>query len=127
MEQIDPKDLFYQILDGLRSLTHYDHSSALFIRDESDRALRLVAEQIAWKKAREPSESGSGFRWLARPTAMLMSGSVYGFDRRRRALAGWEDSRRPDLPTLLDDNGQDARDGDTVREDVDAVRTTGDS
>ena len=34
MEQIDPKDLFYQILDGLRSLTQYDHSSAVLIREE---------------------------------------------------------------------------------------------
>ena len=32
-EQLHPKDLFYQILDGLRSLTRYDHSSALLIRD----------------------------------------------------------------------------------------------
>src|ERR1700676_82866 len=52
MEQIHPKDLFYQILDGLRSLTHYDHSSALLIREEGDTALRLVAEQIAWTKAK---------------------------------------------------------------------------
>ena len=47
MMMILPKDLFYQILDGIRSLTHYDHSSALFIRDEGKAALRLVAEQIA--------------------------------------------------------------------------------
>ena len=52
MEQIDPKDLFYQILDGLRSLTHYDHSSALLIRENSEDALRVVAEQIAWTKAK---------------------------------------------------------------------------
>src|SRR5882762_6025193 len=32
MEQIHPKDLFYQIMDGIRSLTLYDHSSALLIR-----------------------------------------------------------------------------------------------
>ena len=51
MEQIHPKDLFYQILDGLRSLTHYDHSSALLIRDDSDSTLRVDAEQIAWRNA----------------------------------------------------------------------------
>ena len=89
MEQIDPKDLFYQILDGLRSLTHYDHSSALFIRDESDGALRLVAEQIAWKKARSRR---IGLRLPIRDAdaAMLMAGRVYGFDRRDGNLAGLE-------------------------------------
>ena len=52
MEQIHPKDLFYQILDGLRSLTGYDHSSAVLIREDGEIALRLVAEQIAWTKAK---------------------------------------------------------------------------
>src|SRR5215218_4697759 len=52
MEQIHPKDLFYQILDGIRSLTHYDHSSALLIPDDSDSTLRVEAEQIAWRKAK---------------------------------------------------------------------------
>ncbi|MEM7582692.1 MAG: ATP-binding protein [Acidobacteriota bacterium] len=48
----EPKDLIYDILHGLRSLTRYDHSASLFIaRDESD-TLELVAEQIAWTKAR---------------------------------------------------------------------------
>src|SRR5262249_58815782 len=52
MEQIHPKDLFYQILDGIRSLTLYDHSSALLIREENEASLRVVAEQIAWTKAK---------------------------------------------------------------------------
>src|SRR5262245_55796871 len=52
MEKIRPKDLFYQILDGIRSLTLYDHSSALLIREEGESSLRLVAEQIAWTKAK---------------------------------------------------------------------------
>ena len=52
MEQIHPKDLFYQILDGIRSLTLYDHSSALLIREEGEASLRVVAEQIAWTKAK---------------------------------------------------------------------------
>ena len=52
MELIHPKDLFYQVLDGLRSLTHYDHSSALLIRERGENTLRVVAEQIAWTKAR---------------------------------------------------------------------------
>ncbi len=43
----EPKDLMYDILHGLRSLTYYDHSASLLIaRSESD-VLELVAEQIA--------------------------------------------------------------------------------
>ena len=51
MEQIHPKDLFYQILDGIRSLTHYDHSSALLIREEDAARLRVVAEKVFDPKA----------------------------------------------------------------------------
>jgi len=46
MEQIHPKDLFYQILDGIRSLTLYDHSSALLIREEGEASLRVVDRRI---------------------------------------------------------------------------------
>ena len=31
LEELRPKDLFYQILHGLRTLTGYDHSSALLV------------------------------------------------------------------------------------------------
>jgi signal transduction histidine kinase len=48
----DPKDLIYDILHGLRSLTYYDHSASLFISRDGDEDLELVAEQIAWTKAR---------------------------------------------------------------------------
>jgi signal transduction histidine kinase len=48
----DPKDLIYDILHGLRSLTYYDHSASLFISRDGSEALELVAEQIAWTKAR---------------------------------------------------------------------------
>ncbi len=50
MEQLRPKDLFYQILDGLRSLTRYDHSSALYMTSEG--GFELVAEKIAWSKGK---------------------------------------------------------------------------
>ena len=48
----DPKDLMYDILHGLRSLTGYDHSASLFISPDGSAPLELVAEQIAWTKAR---------------------------------------------------------------------------
>ena len=85
MEQIHPKDLFYQILDGLRSLTHYDHSSALLIRENGEDTLRVVAEQISWTKARShrigltlpldvgpPADAGFGRDpWLRSPRRYL--------------------------------------------------------
>lgn len=48
----EPKDLIYNILHGLRSLIRYDHSASLFISKDGQEALELVAEQIAWTKAK---------------------------------------------------------------------------
>lgn len=53
LERRRPKDVFYRILHGLRSLTRYDHSSALLILDHQ-RGLELVAEQAAWTKTKSP-------------------------------------------------------------------------
>ncbi len=103
MEQIDPKDLFYQILDGLRSLTQYDHSSALLIRKEDDPALVLVAEQIAWAKAKSHR---IGLRLpIAQETAtLLLSEQVYGFDRYDDRWHEWQGRSAGDLAALLDYN-----------------------
>ena len=48
----EPKDVIYDILHGLRSLTRYDHSASLYTSSSSGGPLRLVAEQIAWTKAK---------------------------------------------------------------------------
>ena len=103
MEQIDPKDLFYQILDGLRSLTQYDHSSALLIRKENDPALVLVAEQIAWAKTKSHR---IGLRLpIAQETAtLLLSEQVYGFDRDGERWQEWSGRPAGDLAALLDYN-----------------------
>jgi len=50
VRELRPKDLFYQILHGLRTLTRYDHSSAILIAEEDAARLVLHAEQIAWAK-----------------------------------------------------------------------------
>ena len=50
VRELRPKDLFYQILHGLKTLTRYDHSSALLIAEEEGARLVLHAEQIAWTK-----------------------------------------------------------------------------
>ena len=52
LEQSQPKHLFYEILHGLRSLTAYDHSAALLTYDAESDVLEVVAEQVAWQKAK---------------------------------------------------------------------------
>jgi two-component system NtrC family sensor kinase len=103
MVQIDPKDLFYQILDGLRSLTHYDHSSALLIRENSDDELRVVAEQIAWTKAKS-ERIGLTLVLDAEVRAILESGEIHGFDRRGGVWAEWSGKPVTRLAELLDYN-----------------------
>src|SRR3989441_8330141 len=103
MEQIHPKDLFYQILDGIRSLTHYDHSSALLIREIRDDALQLTAEQIAWTKAKS-QQIGLRIALGSDLRAMLESGRIYGFDRRGDDWHEWTGKPVARLAVLLDYN-----------------------
>ena len=84
LRALRPQDLFYQILHGLRTLTRYDHSSALLIAEEDEGHLVLHAEQVAWtkgksrrigKRIRVPHELRAGlhrpgaepFAWSAPP------------------------------------------------------------
>ena len=110
MEQIHPKDLFYQILDGLRSLTRYDHSSALLIREEGDTALRLVAEQIAWTKAKS-QRIGLRLPITGDAAATLQSEQVYGFDRHGESWQEWTGPSAAGLAILLDYNSDDVGQG----------------
>jgi signal transduction histidine kinase len=48
LRELRPKDLAYQILEGLRQLVGYDHSSALLLYDEAVRTFRVEAEKTAW-------------------------------------------------------------------------------
>ena len=115
MEQIDPKDLFYQILHGLRSLTHYDHSSALLIREEGDSALVVVAEQIAWTKAKSP-RIGLRIPIASDLAAMLLSEQSYGFDRHGDRWHEWNGRAAAGLASLLDYNDGRGDDGESLRE-----------
>ena len=106
MEQLEPKDLFYQILDGIRSLTLYDHSSALLIREEDDASLRVVAEQIAWTKAKS-ERIGLRIPLSETAAALLQSERVYGLDRQGDTWREWNGQPVGELPALLDYNGND--------------------
>ena len=115
MEQIHPKDLFYQIMDGIRSLTLYDHSSALLIREEDEDSLRLVAEQIAWTKAKS-ERIGLRIPITADAAALLQSEQVYGFDRDGDSWREWKGQRAGALAAALDYNRPEAGDGENLRE-----------
>jgi two-component system NtrC family sensor kinase len=101
MEQIHPKDLFYQIMDGIRSLTLYDHSSTLLIREEDTPSLRVVAEQIAWTKAKS-DRIGLRIPLSGDVAALLQSAPVYGFDREENGWREWAARPAEALASMLD-------------------------
>jgi signal transduction histidine kinase len=85
MEQLRPKDLFYQILDGLRSLTGYDHTGMLLrapvdAADASERELEVAAEQIAWRKGKS-RRIGARVAVSEPVWAALGEGRAWGFSR----------------------------------------------
>lgn len=103
LEQLRPRDLFYQILHGLRSLTHYDHSSALIICDQRENTLEVVAEQIAWLKGKS-RRIGLRLPLTDDIWALLRNNTVYGFDRRDGGWSEWADLKSNRLADLLDYN-----------------------
>ncbi|MEE8586363.1 MAG: hypothetical protein V3T83_16070, partial [Acidobacteriota bacterium] len=52
ISQLHPRDLAYQILDGLYQLVHYDHSAALLVFEPENEELRVEAEKIVWTKSK---------------------------------------------------------------------------
>jgi signal transduction histidine kinase len=82
VSELRPRDLAYQILDGLFQLVHYDHSAALLTYSAGKRSFRVEAEKIVWTKAKSafigheiPVDAGlldelkrSGARSLSRAT-----------------------------------------------------------
>jgi signal transduction histidine kinase len=101
LEQLRPRDLFYQILHGIRSLTGYDHSAALLTCDEELNALEIVAEQIAWCKAKSACV-GLKLQLTETTRARLLSGTCYGFDRLDGNWRDWDGQGAEDLAHLLD-------------------------
>lgn len=103
MEQLRPQDLFYQILHGLRTLTHYDHSSSLLICDQPANALELVAEQIAWVKGKS-RRIGSRLPLDDELWKSLRDGTVYAFKRQNGRWQEWLGQKSTALAELLDYN-----------------------
>src|SRR5262245_10315364 len=89
LAQLRPQDFFYHLLDGLRTLTRYDHSAAVLLHEGDPGALVLVAEQIAWRKGGS-TRIGRTLAVSAEAAALLERGEVFGFDRDGAGrLAGW--------------------------------------
>ena len=79
LEQVRPRDLFYIVLHGLHSLTHYDHSAAVGMVDAGDE-IKLVAEQVAWRKGGS-SVVGTLHKLTPAAREVLERGDALGFDR----------------------------------------------
>ncbi len=110
LRDLGPKDLYYQILDGLHQLTRYDHSASLFILEPGAETLQLVAEQVAWRKMK------SARIGLERPAdehvvRLFDGGAVYGFDYLDGAWREWTSQGALALAEALDpatlSNGHD--------------------
>ena len=101
MEQSHPKHLSYELLHGIRSLTAYDHSAALLIHDAELGVLEVVAEQIAWRKAKGENV-GRKFPLKKTLHDVLAQPVVRGFDRDRNAWSNWTGDDSTDLADFLD-------------------------
>jgi signal transduction histidine kinase len=106
LDQIGPKDLFYQILHGIRSLIAYDHSAALLTCDSDEAVLEIVGEQIAWRKSKS-QQIGRKLPLAGPISALLTQGIVFGFNREGRAWTDWTDTDAVPLASLLDYNRGD--------------------
>ncbi|MEQ1912506.1 MAG: GAF domain-containing sensor histidine kinase, partial [Vicinamibacterales bacterium] len=100
LRELPPKDLYYQILDGLHQLTRYDHSAALWIWSTPG-SLELVAEQIAWKKMKSPI-IGRTVQLPLECQALLRDGTVCGFDRSPDGWTEWTSRGVSALAGFLD-------------------------
>jgi len=100
LRDLAPKDLYYQILDGLHRLARYDHSASLFLYDQPSGRLELVAEQIAWRKM--PSERiGQGYVLPETLHGLIREDVVLGFTRHGHAWTEWTNSSGDGLASLL--------------------------
>jgi signal transduction histidine kinase len=109
LEQLRPKDLFYQILHGLHSLTHYDHSATLLIC-RPDAVLEVVAETITWKKGKS-EKIGLKLPLPDSLLSLLRQGVVFGFDRPAQTWEEWTPSQTVALAGLLGAQRSGAEDG----------------
>lgn len=88
MEQVRAKDLFYHILDGLKSLTGYDHTGMLLTADDEG-GLVIAAEQLAWRKGKS-QRIGAPVLLPAEAHAALSRGRVCGLSSAGKGCEPWD-------------------------------------
>jgi signal transduction histidine kinase len=115
MARVRPQDLFYEILHGLKSLTRYDHSSAVLIHDPRAGDLTLVAEQISWSKAKSKLV-GLKLPFPEELRKAARSGEAWGFDREGDRWTEWRGRSVDGLAEVLDYNTGDRAGASPVRE-----------
>ncbi len=117
LEQLQPKDLFYQILHSLKTLTRYDHSASILIYEGGDEpgALKVVAEQIAWRKGKSRN-IGTSVRLTEESRTLLETGEIFGFDANNGSWREWQGRRAEELARLLSGGLAEEDDGDEVQE-----------
>lgn len=86
MEQVRPRDLFYHVLDALRTLTRYDHSATFMIAEPEGEVFEVVAEQIAWTK-RKSDRIGARIAAPHDWRRAMVEGMVWGL--REETGGGW--------------------------------------
>jgi len=101
LRDLAPKDLYYQILDGLHRLTRYDHSGSLYLYEPISGRLELVAEQIAWRKMKSPRIGET--RLLPEELRRLVREDVVlGFHRSGKGWHEWTGMAANELASVLD-------------------------
>ncbi len=100
VEQLRPKDLLYQVLDGLRSITGYDHSGSILLHAEGSPALELVAEQLAFRKGRSARIGAAVVLPEALRSALSTPGSR-GVSRRGDRWIPWDEDAGENLGDWL--------------------------
>jgi signal transduction histidine kinase len=97
LEQLRPKDLFYQVLHGLHSLIRYDHSASLLMFDPAGGTMEVVAEVVTWRKAKS-ERVGLKIPFPETLVPLLGPGTVFGFDR---DAEGWQEWTGQDALSLV--------------------------
>ena len=100
VRRLPPVDVYYHVLDGLHSLTGYDHSAALFILDSAGRSLTMAAERLAWGNRKSPS-IGTVLVVPDEVRSVLGEGAVYGFDRAGERWEQWTGTSAGGLADLV--------------------------
>jgi len=89
MEQLRSRDLFYKILDGLRSLARYDHSASILIGERDVPHLEVVAEKLAWHRGKS-RRVNQRFEIVPVEIDHLFDKGVIGYRRAGATFVSWD-------------------------------------